>query len=114
MIYGHDAHSSNTHTATSAQAPLTAVSSVAAGDTSDSTVAVKMKAHIPGTSEHKLKKHQDNVDHAQENLAKDQQKVQKLETKQALKEDKKLHMAENNLHKQQAKAANAADRLHTH
>jgi len=54
------------------------------------------------------------VDHAQENLAKDQQKVQKLETKHALKEDKKLHKAENKLEKQQVKAANAADRLHTH
>ncbi len=93
---------------------LTHSGSHRAGDTADSTVAVKMKAHIPGTSEHKLKKHQDNVDHAQENLAKDQQKVQKLETKHALKEDKKLHKAENKLEKQQVKAANAADRLHTH
>ncbi|KAA6421301.1 MAG: hypothetical protein FRX49_08787 [Trebouxia sp. A1-2] len=69
-----------------------------------------MKSHIPGTSEHKLKKQEENVNQDAKSMQKDEHKLQKQEAKQGAKDDKKLQKEENKLHKQEAKAANAADK----
>jgi len=74
----------------------------------------EMKSHIPGTSEHKLKKQEENVHQDAKNMQKDEHKLQKQEAKQGAKEDKKLQKEENKLHKQEAKAANAADKAGSH
>ena len=74
----------------------------------------EMKSHIPGTSEHKLKKQEENVHQDAKSMQKDEHKLQKQEAKQGAKEDKKLQKEENKLHKQEAKAADAADKAGSH
>ena len=84
-----------------------------------------MKAHIPGTSEHKLHKEEKNLQKDGKDMQKDMQKheqelrkhennVHKNAAKQEAKDYKNLNKQEEKLHKQEAKAAEAANKVAGH
>ena len=76
-----------------------------------SASSTNMKAHIPGTSEHKLAKQEKEVHKDAKDAQKSENKLNKLEAKQELKDEKKLHKEEDKLAKQHDKAAAAAQKV---
>ena len=81
-------------------------------------IASTMKAHIPGTSEHKLKKEEQKLRQDEKNMQTHEQDLLKHENnlrKQAAKEEakdiKNMNKQQDKLHKQEAKAATAADKV---
>lgn len=73
-----------------------------------------MKAHIPGTSEHKLREAENKVVNHEKNLQKDENKLHKLEAKQEAKDEKNMQKEQNKLQKQYNKAAAAEDKVNRH
>jgi len=82
-----------------------------AGTTADtSTEKMGLKADIPGTQEHKVKKEEKNLQKDEKNMQKDEKKLHKQEAKQDAKNEKNLQKEETKLHKQENRAADAAEK----
>ena len=71
-----------------------------------------MKAHIPGTSEHKLRKDEQKVRDEQSHKA--EQTLAKHKAQQEAKDHKNLQKEQEKLQKQELKAAKAAEKVSHH